>query len=419
MQGEKNFGKLFCDFYCDLYANKVPNSASQDLKYYISCRQNRLKRLNIEEKYKLKIEEQNGIYRSNNIFSDILGTSKFNTAKYWRIINYTRNYKSGEKIIDKKKCRAYLYETIYDVSNKEDISKEIYNCPNCGAPAQIGELENTGCKYCGTKFEMDDLFPKISNYYTTQCADTSMKDRKRFIKICGLICSIILTIVFYLSKNIEITNSVLKLVSSIFVFGITFFLGCIAGSILWLFSVLIKTIVSAESNSDIISISKSSKEQINKKIEQIIPNLKYEYFESKVVSLVKSILINDTRDQLPQNNVEKIDKSFDYLVDMMYRSVIKLKDIRIDENRVVAEIYAYFNNDYYADGKIINVNECILVTMHHDVNSRINTQFMLSAVNCKGCGASFDATHQKKCPHCGREYSLEKDDWVVDNIQKV
>ena len=56
---------------------------------------------------------------------------------------------------------------------------------------------------------------------------------------------------------------------------------------------------------------------------------------------------------------------------------------------------------------------------HHKADSKINTQFMLSAVKCKGCGASFDATHQKECPHCGREYNLEKDDWVVDNIQKI
>ena len=419
MQGEKNCGKLFCDFYGDLYDNKIPDSASQELKYYISCRQSRLKKLNIEEEHKLKIEEQNGIYRANNIFTDIMGTSKYNTAKYWRIIDSTRNYKLGGKIIDKKKQRMYFYETIYDVSNKDDVSKEIFNCPNCGAPAQIEELEKFGCRYCDTKFEMDDLFPRVSNYYTVLCTDTSMKDRKKFIKICGLICSIILTIAFYLSNNSEIANAILKVIASIFVFGLTFLLGCIAGSIIWLIRLFIKTVASAGNNSDVISISKSSKDQITQKIGQVIPNLKYEYFESKVVSLVKSILINDNRNQLPQNNIEKIDNRFDYLLDMMYRSVIKLKDIRIEGEHIIAEIYVYFNNEYYNDGKIVNINECLLVKMHHKADSKINTQFMLSAVKCKGCGASFDATHQKECPHCGREYNLEKDDWVVDNIQKM
>ncbi len=36
-------------------------------------------------------------------------------------------------------------------------------CSNCGAVSSIKELLN-GCKNCGTRFIMDDLFPKVTNF---------------------------------------------------------------------------------------------------------------------------------------------------------------------------------------------------------------------------------------------------------------
>ena len=39
--------------------------------------------------------------------------------------------------------------------------------------------------------------------------------------------------------------------------------------------------------------------------------------------------------------------------------------------------------------------------------------FSIHAVNCKTCGATFDAMHVEKSPHCGHQYELIDDDWVV------
>lgn len=416
MGNDKNYGELYRDFYKDLYNNIIPNYANQELKYYINCRKKRLERLNLKEEYDID-SDNNGIHSSNHIFSEIAGTSKYNTKNYYSCFNRTKKYINDGNVIYKKKERIYFFETIYDILDTPNKSNFFYNCPNCGAPSKLEELEVDGCKYCHTKFIMDDLFPRVSNYYTMLDMNVSTEDRKKFMHKCGFLSGIVLTTWFYFSNNENLENIVVKILSIIFIFALTYFVGIFIGTMLSFNNMLLKTIKSFFSNSDIIPINKSSKDEISKTLKQYNLNFEYEYFESKVLSLIRNILLNDDRHSLPQNNIENLDKRFDNLVDIVYRQVMKLKDIRVVDNKIVIDLYVYLNNDYFIEGKIVNKNECLLVTMKHDNNYKIDTEFLLSAVNCKSCGGSFDATHQKECPYCSTQYDLEKDDWVVDNIQ--
>ena len=45
--------------------------------------------------------------------------------------------------------------------------------------------------------------------------------------------------------------------------------------------------------------------------------------------------------------------------------------------------------------------------------------FSIKMVKCRGCGASFDATRIRYCPCCAREYDLRDNDWVVLDICKI
>ncbi len=416
MGNNRNYEELYRNFYRDLYNNSVPNYANQELKYYINSRKKRLEMLNLKEEHDID-SDNSGIHSSNNKFSEIVGISKYNSKNYYSCFNRTKKYINEGKVIYKKKERIYFFETIYDILDKPNKSNFLYNCPNCGAPSELKELEADGCKYCGTKFIMDDLFPRVSNYYTMLDMNVSLEDRKKFMIKCGFLSGIVLTTWFYFSNNESIPNIVAKIISIIIVFAITYLVGTFIGAMLSFNNMLLKTIKSISINSDIISINQSSKDEINKTLKQYNLNLEYEYFESKVLSLIRNILLNDDRNSLPQNNIKDLDKRFDNLVDIVYRQVMKLKDISVIDNKIVINMYVYLNNDYFIDGKIVNKNDCLLVTMRHNNDYKIDTEFLLSAVNCKNCGGSFDATHQKKCPYCGTPYDLEKDDWVVDNIQ--
>ena len=41
---------------------------------------------------------------------------------------------------------------------------ELYCCPNCSAISSVKSLL-AGCPYCGTRFQMTDLFPKVTDFY--------------------------------------------------------------------------------------------------------------------------------------------------------------------------------------------------------------------------------------------------------------
>ena len=50
-------------------------------------------------------------------------------------------------------------------------------CPHCGAASTLGELED-GCEYCGTKFVMSELYPKVSNFFITRHEDRTERYNK-------------------------------------------------------------------------------------------------------------------------------------------------------------------------------------------------------------------------------------------------
>ena len=52
---------------------------------------------------------------------------------------------------------------------------ELYSCPGCGAVSQISVLQS-GCPFCKTFFSMNELFPKVTNYYFLQ--DDSLTDKE-------------------------------------------------------------------------------------------------------------------------------------------------------------------------------------------------------------------------------------------------
>ena len=284
------------------------------------------------------------------------------------------------------------------------------NCPNCGAVSTIEALEINGCPYCKTVFKGHELFPKVANYYSFDGGSASIERRKEKMKVYGFIFGLLCVIPVVIFAE----GVVLKLVGSVFAFGA----GYLIGMIIYCFTFLGKMIIKSSSNFDLV-MKAGTKKFLDENMKKIDTNFSYEYFESKILNLVKIILFDDDRNLLPQNKVQSLDSSFDNLVDITYRQVIELSSLVIDNGYVIVQMVIYLENDYFNKKKIKCVREALLVEMRHNMNFKVDMEYILSAVRCEGCGSSFDATHKSYCPYCGAEYHAENDDWIVTSIKRL
>ena len=56
--------------------------------------------------------------------------------------------------------------------------------------------------------------------------------------------------------------------------------------------------------------------------------------------------------------------------------------------------------------------------LRKNITVPIQMNFSITKINCKSCGASFDATKQRTCPNCDSKYEMVDDDWVIMQITK-
>lgn len=392
----------------------VPNCVNQDLKHYLEIRYQRLKKLNITESM---IIDKNYSIREKDFL--ILGKSKYNHLCYYACLDIKKQYKINNSVIYNERKYPYYYFTIYDIDNKPNYNELLYNCPNCGSPSQINILESNGCPYCNTKFIVKDLFPKISNIYTLDIGNKSMKHNARDFKIIFFIVLVISLLsgflLFFINRN-NMVEAIVGLIVGL-IFGA--FIGYVVVMSIWVVSFFGKMFTKSASNFDLLPKLNSSKEKIDNIMKQYNTNFSYTYFESKVLNLVKNILLDDKRELSPQNKINDIDPSFNNLIDITYRQVIELNACNLNDNVLSIQLLIYLENDYFVNNKVNTVRETLLVNMKHDQSHDVDMEFSLSAVKCEKCGASFDASHETKCKYCGSDYHPEYDDWIVTCIKKI
>ena len=158
-------GSLFEDFSISLEeytkTGRTPAEGDQDIQYGLELQNKRLQKKGLSILYK---------FVPRGHFPD--GMKQY---KSWRDEHYTSTlqvrtcrmerslYKGPKKEHEDKENMTFV-QTITDVNTPQLIGNDVHNCPNCGAPISIGELQD-GCPYCSYHFDISYIFPKVSNYY--------------------------------------------------------------------------------------------------------------------------------------------------------------------------------------------------------------------------------------------------------------
>lgn len=133
---------------------------------------------------------------------------------------------------------------------------------------------------------------------------------------------------------------------------------------------------------------------------------------------MRSIIFSDDRSNL---SIYKGHDNLDYMnnvVDVEYRGACKYEGSTLVDDILHVRMVTYVTCTVYENGKLTKHQASFKTEVIRRLKNEEDLGFSVHAVNCKTCGATFDAMHIDKCPHCGHSYELIDDDWVMIFINR-
>ncbi len=162
---DKSHHSIFENFALDLIdftqTNKPPVYGDQDLNYCLELQKKRLINKSLIMKYNIV---PRGLFGHGGGMGKSWSDEHYISSMEYRTCQLSRTfYRDYKKIYDKKQ-NSIFYQIITNVHNSDAVEDDLYTCPNCAAISKIAFLQR-GCPYCGTFFDMTDLFPKVTNFF--------------------------------------------------------------------------------------------------------------------------------------------------------------------------------------------------------------------------------------------------------------
>ena len=393
-------------------------SADNDMRFAVEMQKKRIAQKGLWLDYDFIPRGHNNAGRNyNDVFTD----GKYAAHMSSGTCTFKRVLKKGDRLISLKKLPANIWLMIMDVKNGDRVGDDIYICPNCGKPSPIKELIE-GCRSCGTRFKMDELYPKVSNYNIVR--DYSMDKSEIFPKyilpailfglgaivlsIIGILIALAAGIGSYLKGgSTEGSQMVMGVFATIIggapVYG---FMG--AG--LFIFGRLIFDALKA--------MPLLQAQRTRTLFENVMKPYGQEYmpdfFIGRTIGKVKTVIFSDNPSELPFYKGKDLPSDAKDMVDIVFRGAFRFDKVEVSGSKAVVEGEIY-SEVLYANGK--NSNRNIGVRLVKDVTKKHGLDFSISTYQCPSCAASFDAYRNKFCPYCGHEYDMENDDWVIEYIR--
>ena len=337
----------------------------------------------------------------------------------------------GDRKLFKKKEKVKLYQTVTDVRSGQDVSEDEYICPDCGAATKIGLLTQ-GCPYCGNRFRMDELYPKISNYYfypdvggtRTELAKLAIPSILIaivliYLPFCafGLLGIAFNSIGFAIGSNSYQTMQSMGNFIGILIWGIfvALFFGVIGG---WVFTSFVYLFRLGSFAAQRIPMAKylGCQKQFEEFIKKSSPEFSYEFFAGKTVNMIKMLIFSENPEELPFYNGRALNPAFRNIVDVTSMGAVGITKMEFQNGYAVIYADVYLEDTYYRDGKVKRVNEVMTVIMRKNIERPVDMRFKITSIHCPTCAGSFDATKNKFCPYCGNPYRMEDLDWSVEYL---
>ncbi|MCR5542667.1 MAG: hypothetical protein K6F55_00835 [Eubacterium sp.] len=388
--------------------------ADSDVSYVLKLQNDRLRRKCVDLEY--------------NIYARDPSDKTFNVGSEWRDAHYysavcnnrcgvKRIVRRGGNVSYRDDKRTIMYGTITDVLNGIRLDNDPYGCPNCGAVSTVAGLQN-GCSYCGTRFRMDELFPKITSYYFLEEPGMTSKEFKTgFFKLYPIAAIAMYILCCIIKPDVYLPWNLVRHVSTLIWMIIGIGLGSFpVAYILYVYFLFMRLIVKAIANTGKMGTA-GSRSMFESRMKRISPEFSYEYFTSKALSLIKTAVFSQNESELMFYEGGPLDPKMKDIIDLNYGGALGIKSF-VDEGQYATVVTkAYFDVIYATDSKVYSKSQVFSATFRRRTDIPVNFNFSITRITCPSCGASFDATKIKNCPYCGNQYDGTSDDWVLVELK--
>lgn len=388
--------------------------ADNDITYSLKLQHNRLADKGIDIEYEM--------YERENTADHIIAGSRWRDAHYESTVciknlGVKRNVTKGGRSIYKDNRKTVVYQTITDVLTGSHPDDDIYCCPSCGADAKISELVN-GCPYCGIRYKMDDLFPKVTGYYFRDDEMVTGNEGRK-----GLLLSVIITSALAMTATF-IGNLIALALDprSFHVIGMIFgmfgalVLGAVFGYLIYSGFLAVKLIMGVVNSSSKLG-TVGSRKIFEEKMKRLSPEFSFEYFTSKAVSLIRSAVFAEDAQTLLSYKGGPLSPSFKNIIDFNYGGALGISDFIEKDGITTVVSDAFFDALYNVDDTVALRHLVFRAVFQRRTDIPVDMNFSMTRIQCLTCATSFDATRNKICPSCGHEYELISDDWVLVDLK--
>ena len=384
--------------------------ADNDVTYTLKLQHERIKDKGLEMEYE--------VYSRDPERNDFIAGSNWRDRHYESVVCFRqcgvkrRVKRNGKKIYrDNQKC--VLYEVMTDVVTGEHPDNDTFCCPNCGAATTIAELQN-GCSYCGTRYKMDDLFPKVTGYYFLDDVGMAGNEGKAgiFLSIFGGMLLVVgIGVLFNLKK---IMAGDIETLLGLLCAGP--FLGGFMGYFMFGMFLLIRMIAKAIATSGKMGTA-GSRRKFENRMKKLSPEFSFEYFTNKAISLIKTAVYSKNPQELLFYEGEPLDPRMKDIIDLNYGGALGLEYFEEKDGIATVVVDAYFDVLYATDRGVKYKHQVFSALLRRRTDIPFNYNFSMTRIACPTCGSSFDATKNRICPNCGNPYEMISDDWVLSKIK--
>ena len=384
--------------------------ADNDLTYILKLQNKRFKDKGLDVEYE---------YYSREDDVDHVGV-----ASDWRDSHYSsvvctkqcgirRTFsKDGQKLY-KDNRKSFTYATVTDVVTDSHPDNDSYCCPNCGAVSTIAQLQS-GCSFCGTKYKIDDLFPKVTSYYSLDDVGINSKEGKRgmmFSMIGAMVFTLLLTIIIQCFKSGKSDGS--DIVETVLSLILLLPISALGGYFFYSIFLLVRLIVVGSRQSSGKWGTIGSRQKFEARMRKIYPEFSFEYFTSKATSLIKTAVFTDNEQDLLFYKGAPLSPELKDIIDLNYGGALGVNSVEEINGMTYVRTNAFFDVLYYRDDKIFLRRQVFNASFARRTDIPIDYNFSMTKIQCPSCGSSFDAIRNKNCPFCGHTYEIESNDWTL------
>ncbi len=400
-------------FYQD---GAFPQDSSADLRFGLACQRERVRKfgLRMSKRFDNAGPEKEFVWQYQKHPYTYTVDSNF--------CNYVTEFYDGS---GKYLSRSDLEEeTLYlGILEKKDQGQESCTCKNCGHRDLLSNFKS-GCPMCGTTYEMVQSYPCVSGYYTrpTLLNKKVAKGASKFLFLIFTVLGIFFGLVAGLSISSEQGYSIGGTIAMT-IFAIIIFTGGLLFFVFLFFLLMSGPLLAGKKiaqQTEVAPVQSAmrTKERMEIDLKRYIPDFSYEFFEEKVISLLRGIVFSDDRKKLTIYDGADDLSFMDNIVDVEYRGAVEYVGHSVINNILRVSVKAYVVCAYYENGYVFFRKQTFSMILAKKVKEE-DLGFTIHAVNCKKCSGSFDAIHVTTCPYCGAEYSLIEDNWVVSQVLLV